>query len=85
MLEDDEADECESDESGKVVLATEVVMVVVMVRVVPGVPVTAGRAASGAPLTNDWTAGSDGWRTRGSGTAIGECCCLSSPRSPAQP
>lgn len=71
------------DETGEVVLATEVVTVV-MVRVVPGVPVTAGRAASGAPLTSDWTAGSGRWRTKGSGTDE-ECCCLLSSKSPAQP
>lgn len=41
-------------------LATEVVTVVVMVRVVPDVPVTVGRAAFGVPLTNDWTVESDG-------------------------
>lgn len=34
--------------------------VVVMVRVVPDVPVTVGRAAFGVPLTNDWIAESDG-------------------------
>lgn len=42
------------------VLATEVVTALVMVRVVPDVPVTVGRAAFGAPSTNDWTAESDG-------------------------